>query len=469
LIVVFENGDEVKIDVRSLAEFTTAPGWDHLTVAPHALTLEVSDQHVDVSWVDIRALSDARFAAYLVDRAGEQARQVGRRLRLLRARRRLSSKELAERAGISPQSLSRIERGRHDVVFATLQRLLAAMSFELADLAQVANVDVEVAPDRIVAALRASGLDRATVRRILHGATDSESMIARVRAIFNWSPTDLAGPSAPPLLGGLALAGRLKDRARNHRAAATYVMYAHKVALLADQAADRPPYDPPPSDPDQLAATVRARYGDLRFASLARYAWDQGIVVVPMFDASQFHGACWLVGDRPAIVLKQRLDYDSRWAFDLGHEICHVVRHLGEAESAIVEFDEIGVADDAQEREASEFAGEILLGDPESLVQQVVRRAGGTGEALKGALPPVARQAGVDVGVLANYLAYRLQEEQSFDFNWWPVAARLQQGDREAPSVARDLLLDRLRWERLADDDAAILRAALAPDPGGTP
>ena len=465
LVAVFENGDEVRIDSRALTDSAGEPDWSSLKLAPHALTLSVEGESFDVSWLDVRALSDDDFSAHLVDRAGEQARQIGRRVRLLRERRRLSSKDLATRAGISPQSLSRIERGRHDVVFSTLQRLLAAMNFELADLAQVTETDGAVSPDRIRAALASSGLDRHTIRRVLYGTGDVESMLARVRAIFNWSPTDLAGPSAPPLLGGAALAGRFKDQARLRRAAATYVMYAHKVALLADQAADRPPYEEPPSDPDDLAATVRQRYGELSFESLARYAWDSGILIVPLFDAGQFHGACWLIGQRPAIVLKQRLDYDSRWAFDLGHELCHVVRHLDEGDPVIVEFDEIGVADDDEEREASEFAGAVLLGDPEGLVQEVVRRAGGFGPALKHSVPIVAQQAGVDVGVLANYLAYRLQEEPSFDFNWWPVAADLQRGARTAPLIARDMLLERVRWERLTPNDAAILRAALAPEP----
>lgn len=58
----------------------------------------------------------------------------GTRIRTLRQRRGLMSKDLAERAGITPQSLSRIENGKHDVVFKTLQKLLSAMGYELKDL-----------------------------------------------------------------------------------------------------------------------------------------------------------------------------------------------------------------------------------------------------------------------------------------------------------------------------------------------
>jgi hypothetical protein len=47
------------------------------------------------------------------------------------------------RAGIHPQSLSRIEHGQHDVVFTTLRRVLAAMGCSLRDLAVTDEADLE--------------------------------------------------------------------------------------------------------------------------------------------------------------------------------------------------------------------------------------------------------------------------------------------------------------------------------------
>lgn len=461
LRVAFENGDEVTLDVRHLTDVgDTAPTLSELVVEPYELRLRIDDKVVEVPWLDVRALSDDGFANHLAERAGRQAHEVGHRLRMLRERRGLSGRELAERAGFTPQSLSRIERGRHDIVFSTLQRLLAAMSYDLADLA--AAEDVEVAPEKIRAALVRTGLHRVTVARVLHGAETSREMLDRLRRVFNWSPTDVAGPGGPPVLGTPALAGRFKTQARGRRAAATYVMYAHKVALLAEQAADRPAYRRPPGDPNALADEVRARYGDVRFESLARYCWDSGIVVVPLFDPGQFHGACWLVGDRPVVVVKQRLGFGARWVFDLGHEVCHVVRHLRPDTPAIVEFEEIGRAgeDEEEEVEASDFAGELLLGDPEALANLVVRAAGGATERLRSALPRVAAREDVDVGVLANYVAHRISSEQG-NQRVWGVAANLQTGTEGAPALARALLEERLDWSRLSDDDAAVLRGAL--------
>ena len=461
LEVRFENGDEVRIDLRALLDSDATPRWETLSIDPFELHLAIGEEVVELSWLDLRALDDELLAAHLAQRADAQARHVGHRLRLLRERRRLSARQVAERAGLSAQSLSRIERGRHDVVFTTLARLLAAMNYELADLAALDDTNLSVA--QVQAALVASGLHRETVDRVLHGARDIATVLTRVRHIFGWTSTDLAGPGRPPLLGTPAFAGRLKQQARERRPAATYVLYAHKIAMLADQACDRPPYAPPPDDPAAIADEVRERHGGLRFASVASYCWDHGIVIVPLADRGQFHGACWLIGDRPVVVLKQTTALDSRWVFDLGHELAHVRRHLGPAHDAIVELEEIGRDHhDREETEASDFSGELLLGDPDRLAHAVVRAAGGQGTRIWASIATVAAQEQVNPGVLANYLAHRLDRE-NISKAGWGAAANLQQGDTDAPATARRLLLEHLDLDRLADDDAQILTGALGP------
>jgi transcriptional regulator with XRE-family HTH domain len=462
LHVAFENGDRVKLVLSALLNRPGAEAdWDTLELNPYELRLTVDGKPEIVPWMDIRALADEHLASHLAERASEQARSVGHRLRLLRGRRGLSARELAERAGISPQSLSRIERGRHDVVFSTLQRLLAAMNLELSDLAALDGGEVE--PRQVQAALVASGLERDTVTRVLHGARNPGELLGRVRRVFGWSATDLAGPAAPPMLAHPALAGRFKAQGRGSRAADTYVMYAHTVALLAEQAAERPDYTPPPDDPHRIAAEIRERHGRLDFAGLLDYCWEHGIVVVPLFDRGQLHGACWLIAGRPVVVLKQRASYHSRWAFDLAHELAHVLRHLGEHQPAMVELEPIGEAIEAEESEASEFASELLLGDSESLLHEVIAQAGGKGPRLKGAVTAVAAIHHVDAGTLANALAWRLQL-QDFPFPFWSVATNLQSGERDAPELAAQMLDRHLRPERLAEDEALMLKGALMSD-----
>ena len=106
-----------------------------MMVAPYEIVVPTIDDPVEIPWSTIRVLTDQDYSAHLAAAAEEQAKRIGRRIAELRESRGLSSEELAERAGITSQSLSRIEAGRPDAVFTTLQRVLAALGCSLRDLA----------------------------------------------------------------------------------------------------------------------------------------------------------------------------------------------------------------------------------------------------------------------------------------------------------------------------------------------
>src|SRR3954447_20770755 len=102
LAVRFDNGDEVKVDVRALLDgIGDEPRWKTVAVDPFELRLLVDGEEVDVPWLEVRALADERLAAHLAQRADAHAQHVGHRLRLLRERRRMSARALAQRAGMS--------------------------------------------------------------------------------------------------------------------------------------------------------------------------------------------------------------------------------------------------------------------------------------------------------------------------------------------------------------------------------
>src|SRR5213596_4329429 len=59
---------------------------------------------------------------------------VGERLREIRSRRRLTLREVAERAGLSESFLSQVERGRSSASIASLRRIADALGVSIADL-----------------------------------------------------------------------------------------------------------------------------------------------------------------------------------------------------------------------------------------------------------------------------------------------------------------------------------------------
>jgi type I restriction enzyme R subunit len=137
--VEFADQTSAVVDPSQLhPAFADGIDWAGVTWSSHAISVPAAGGDViDIPWDAIRVLSDPAFADHTRGIARQQAADVGKRLRALRMTRGLSSKELAERAEITPQSLSRIEHGHHDVVFSTLRRLLGAMGYTLRDLASL--------------------------------------------------------------------------------------------------------------------------------------------------------------------------------------------------------------------------------------------------------------------------------------------------------------------------------------------
>ena len=135
LRVRFKDGSAVAVAAAPLLPAEARDvHWGALSFTPFEITVPTATGDVEIPWSTIRALTDKDYSAHLAAAADEQASKVGQRLRELRERRNLTSQAVAERADITPQSLSRIEHGHHSVVFPTLQRILAAMGCSLNDL-----------------------------------------------------------------------------------------------------------------------------------------------------------------------------------------------------------------------------------------------------------------------------------------------------------------------------------------------
>jgi DNA-binding Xre family transcriptional regulator len=137
LVVDFADGSRACVEAKTLLPPDTDPvEWDRLTWSPYEIAVPNAYEVVVIPSERVRMLTDKDYSQYLARAAEEQARRVGARIRELRKARGMTGKELAERAGIMPQSLSRIEHGKAAVVLPTVQRLLAAMGCSIHDLVE---------------------------------------------------------------------------------------------------------------------------------------------------------------------------------------------------------------------------------------------------------------------------------------------------------------------------------------------
>jgi transcriptional regulator with XRE-family HTH domain len=460
LRVGFANGDNVEVPLERLLPPEAATAAEAtVSHGPSDVVVSIGGDEHEISWMDIRAQSDDAFNAYLVQEADAEARRIGQSLRALRLRRGMTAKDVAEAAELAPMSLSRIERGEHDVVYRTLRRLLAAMGYSLSDLAETAQSLVE--PEGMAKRLRALGIPVRIITQWRTALADQpERIYAAAERVFGWSPAEIASGVALSPRIPLAAAGRFKSQVNQRPELATYTFWAHWLAGVVDQAVERPPAEVP-ENPLAIREDILATRETVDFDGLLDWSWAHGIAVVPLQDPGEFHGACWTFDGRAVIVLKQRTPARSRWAFDLAHELAHVARHLDQRTTWRVElWDPVSseAAGDDDEQEANDFAGALLLGDANGLAEELVVRTQQRLPRLKQQVISLADERSVPVGSLANYMAYRLALEGE---NWWGTASNLQEGGSDAPFVARERLLAEADLGRITEDDAALVRAAL--------
>jgi transcriptional regulator with XRE-family HTH domain len=287
--------------------------------------------------------------------------------------------------------------------------------------------------------------------------------------IYGWAPTALLGPE--DLLFDARAAGSARFKLRSNtdeKKLTAYTIYAHYLANLVLKATEHLPVRSLPTDAAEVRAAILGVYGRVDLASTLAYAWDLGVPVLPLNDSGAFYGALWRVAGRNVIVLKQRTNFPARWLDDLLHEFRHAGEEPGMLSRTVLEASETSEErrNSDEEVEASLFASDVVL---DGRAEQIVRRCidatrgagGGSGrlEILKSVVPAVAREEGVPADSLANYLAYRLSGQK---MNWWGAASNLQRTDENPWETARDVLLTRVHFSRLAVVDRDLLTRALS-------
>lgn len=386
----------------------------------------------------------------------------------------MSQRELGEKLGLKEQQIQRYEAS--DYRQASLSRLLEIAKALKLDVHNDLLLPPSADSDGFFARVNGLGLsksfvfDRLVPKDLAAMSTAGHSpagplIFAATKAvshIFGWSPAAILAEDRPWLNAGVLGSARFKMSASvQQKALEAYSFYAHFLAVLLLKATDGLPQQPIPNDPDAMRTAIVERYGPITFKNALLYCWDLGIPVLPLADSGAFQGACWRVDGRNVIVLKQRTHSFARWLFDLLHELRHAAEDPNSPSLSVIEEEGHSWArvNSEEEKEAHWFAGEVSLsGRAEQLVEACVQQAQGKIPRLKSVVPEVARANGVDVGALANYLAFRLSLQGE---NWWGAATNLQPSDESPWETARDELLTRVNLSRLDGIDRDLFLQAL--------
>jgi transcriptional regulator with XRE-family HTH domain/Zn-dependent peptidase ImmA (M78 family) len=395
----------------------------------------------------------------------------------------LSQKDLGARLGMKEQQIQRYEETNY--AGASLARLIEvanALNVSVRHEA-VLGANAEHA-ERLLTRLEGTGLSRSLVLRrfvprevaqaFLVDASGASGrfiseLVARAKRVFGWNPDELFGNAPLGLPSSAIASARFKIReGRNEARANAYTVYAHYLAMLLLKATEHLPQLPLPCTAEDFYDNVCLAYSDMTFENALRYIWSLGVPVLPLDDEGSFDGAYWRVDGRHIIVLKQNSTSTARWLFDLLHDYRHAVQHPEASNSEIVELPPTSAErrDAPDEIDASDFAGDVILaGNAEQLLDASRDATQGHLQRLKKELPSVAQKIGVDLAAAANFMAYRLSQEGK---NWWGTAANLQPAGERPWFIARDILLEQVRFGVLAVSDQRLLSDALT-ERGGTP
>ncbi len=389
----------------------------------------------------------------------------------------LSQRDLADRLGLKEQQIQRYEASDYSSAsFARIKKVVTALGVDVDDSMLVDGGGISV--QALISRVAKTGLSKDFVQKRLvprqiwelttavegeSGATLVHETAENIGKIFRWTPKQLFGGEALELSSAInGVKFKVAANANPERVTA-YTVYAHYLSLLVAQASQHIPVKAVPTDPYELREVVESNYGTISLGCVVNYIWDLGIPVLPLDDSGAFQGACFREDGRNVIVLKQKTKSESRWVFDVLHEVWHAGQEPELPERSVLELDEdeVGAGLWDEEITASRFAAAVLLrGRGQELAEKCLTLAGGDLTRLKSTVQKVAAEEGVPVDSLANYIASRLSTGQGR--NWWAAANSLQV-DGTPWDVVRNIFFERVDFTRLAEPERQLLSQALTP------
>jgi transcriptional regulator with XRE-family HTH domain len=312
----------------------------------------------------------------------------------------------------------------------------------------------KVVPPQLASALRSDGA----------GLKDVVNAASTVAKVFGLHMRDLVELKAPQLDFSVAASTRFKLPARaNKNTVSGYTIYAHYLALVIVNCVDVKPRRALPTQFHEFFEAVTEPGRPMTLEKVIRFLWQCGIIVLPLREVGGFHGAVWKISGRFVIALKQTTPLESRWLYDSLHESGHIKNGDVTNDVSLLEDEEISpdITGD-QEEAANQWAEEILFdGRSEELEDACTSACKGRLQNLKAALPRVAKEFNVNLGSLANHMAYRLAKQNE---NWWGAAHNLQTTARNPFEIAREVLLEHVNLSRLSPFDRELLQRALSEE-----
>ncbi len=291
----------------------------------------------------------------------------------------LTQKQLADKLGIKEQQVQRYEAT--DYAGANLQRIQQVIeALGVKARKQLFIPEVPVTSSSLFRRLEEVGfgndfVERKLISKKLRAALESGisddnleglvfNSVANISRIFNWEPSRFLSTVPLEVDRDLLSQTRFKMPASvTASKVSAYTVYAHFLALLLIQATPRMVCKPIPASWRHVRSQLLERFGELTLINIVRYAWDLGVLVLPLKDSGHFHAATWRIRGRNVIVIKQKTRSEARWMIDLLHELWHAAQNPELPEHSVIEGDPPYPSSEQlmEEQIATDFAADVVF------------------------------------------------------------------------------------------------------------
>lgn len=401
---------------------------------------------------------------------------------LIKARiaRGFSQKELAESLGLKEQQIQKYEATDYaSASFERLKQVINALNLKVRE--EIFLTSTSFNQTQIFKNLARLGIpkefvfDKLLPVQIVNklqsfnelAENEAQNVLSKMTAIlskvFGFSDEDLLNPDSLSLsLADMPAVRYKKTSSANPQKVSAYTLYAHLLALTLHQSSTIQVQTKVPEDAEVVRQQIINDYGKINFENIVKYIWSLGIPVLALDDPGAFHGACWRVDGFNMIVLKQQTMSESKWVHDALHELCHASQHPDQKTLEIIETEDVLSKDiEAEEEdEANYYAADIYLGEKaDDIAEECIVAARGNMSNLKKEVTRIAQKYKIDIGGLANYIAFRLANEQGQ--NWWGTANNLQTLGFSPYEICRKLIFENCDLTKLNDFDKDLLIKAI--------
>lgn len=382
----------------------------------------------------------------------------------------LTQKDLADILGMKEQQIQRYENTEYNSAsFKTLVSIVEALDLKITE-------DVFLPKDSrekniLLSKLNDAGLDTGFINKRIaprdlmpfdYGLWVNKT-VERLNSIFGWTRDLLLGDS-PLVLGrdGSMVARFKMPVGANEVYTSAYAQYAYSIAKIVANNCNLKKGEIPQNF-SAVRESILETYGEITFESVLSYVTELGVPVVSLNDSGAFHGATWRIQGRNVIVLKQKSRHNSKWVFDLLHELYHASQSPELDEFSLVELSETSEErrNDQEEIDANNFAAKVLLGENADLyIEQCLKNANGKIAWLKNSVIQVAEANQLNCGVLAYQVANKLEaisKSTGKKINWWGAANNLQENTCDPSVLCFDTLLEHINLEKLDDNDRSLI------------